>query len=64
MQKLRLNLDGLKVESFEPGSETRDRGTVRGHANTECSCAYTCGIASRGQEGYAEVPFTRYACCV
>lgn len=64
MKKLQLNLDGLTVESFEPGTETRDRGTVRGHANTECSCAYTCGIASRGQEAYAEVPLTRYACCI
>jgi hypothetical protein len=64
MRKLRLKLDGLKVESFEPGTETEERGTVRGNAATECSCAFTCGVASRGQEGYVEVPNTRYACCV
>jgi hypothetical protein len=64
MRKLRLKLDGLKVESFEPGTKTEERGTVRGNAATECSCAFTCGVASRGQEGYVEVPNTRYACCV
>jgi hypothetical protein len=64
MDKLRLNLDGLKVESFEAGAEVPGQGTVKGFAATECSCAYTCGVASRGQEGYDANPPTRYACCV
>jgi hypothetical protein len=62
MKKLHLDLDGLEVESFEAGKSTGE-GTVRGHAST-CSCQPTCGVASRGEEGYAEVPPTRYACCV
>lgn len=64
MEKLRLNPDGLKVESFEASTEVRGYGTVQGYAGTDCSKQYTCGAASRGQDGYAEVPITRYACCV
>jgi hypothetical protein len=62
MKKLQLDLDGLRVESFEAG-EVTGSGTVKGYDNT-CSQKYTCGIASRGEEGYAELPFTRYACCI
>jgi hypothetical protein len=64
MEKLRLNPDGLKVESFEATPSVRGQGTVEGFAGTECSKQNTCGIASRGQEGYDAVPFTRYACCI
>jgi hypothetical protein len=64
MKKLRLNLDRLAVESFAVGADAGGKGTVEAHQATECSCAFTCGVASRGQEGYAEVPNTRYACCV
>ena len=63
MKKLLLEVDGLKVESFEAGSSTRGRGTVR--ANDDgCSIQPTCGNPSRGEEGYAEMALTRYACCV
>ena len=61
MRKLRLNLDGLEVESFAAGGEVQGKGTVEGFAGTECSMQFTCGVASRGQEGYAEIPPTRYA---
>lgn len=64
MEKLRLNLDGLKVESFEASAGGRGQGTVEGFAGTDCSLQFTCGVASRGQEGYDAVPPTRYACCV
>lgn len=64
MEKLRLNVDGLKVESFEASAEVGAQGTVAGFAASECSCQYTCGVASRGQEGYDAYPLTRYACCV
>lgn len=66
MQKLRLNLDGLEVESFEAGgtAQGKGKGTVDGFNGTECSKQPTCGIASRGQEEYAAVPPTRYACCI
>lgn len=62
MKKLELELDGLKVETFETG-EAAGGGTVRGYDST-CSNQPTCGIASRGEEGYAEVQRTLYACCV
>jgi hypothetical protein len=64
MQKLRLNLDGLEVESFEASANAPGKGTVDGFAGAECSMQYTCGIASRGQEGYDAFPRTQYACCV
>jgi len=62
MKKLQLDLDGLTVESFEAGKASGN-GTVRGYDST-CSNQPTCGIASRGEEGYAEVQRTLYACCV
>lgn len=62
MDKLRLALDGLKVESFEAGGEQAVRGTVQG--NGSCSMQPTCGVASRGQTPYEEEAATRYVCCV
>lgn len=65
MRKLRLNLDGLTVESFEASSRVHGRGTVDGFAPpTDCSKQYTCGIASRGEEAYDLLPRTQYACCI
>jgi hypothetical protein len=65
MRKLRLNVDALRVESFEAGSNARDRGTVHGFAPpTDCSKQVTCGMASRGEEAYEIFPRTQYACCV
>jgi hypothetical protein len=63
MQKLRLDLDKLTVESFEAGKDDSLKGTAHGYQDT-CSCQPTCGVASRGQEGYDQYPRTRYACCV
>ena len=31
MKKLRLEIDELRVESFDAGAETEARGTVEGH---------------------------------
>jgi len=42
MKKLRMDLDGLKVDSFEAGKAT-GAGTVDGHDNT-CSKNPTCGM--------------------
>ncbi|HSU14766.1 hypothetical protein [Longimicrobium sp.] len=64
MNKLRLELDGLKVESFEASAERRGKGTVLGFDGSTCSNQPTCGIASRGEETYEQEVFTRYACCV
>jgi hypothetical protein len=63
MEKLRLELDGLKVESFEPDTTAAGRGTVLGH-DESCSMQRTCGAASRGEEMFEQVALTRYACCV
>ena len=63
MNKLRMDLDGLKVESFEAGATAGAVGTV--HANDgSCSMQPTCGIASRGEETYEQEAISRYACCV
>jgi len=63
MKKLVLELDGLSVESFEPGAEASVAGVVRAY-EAGCSIQPTCGNPSRGEEGYAEFAITRYACCV
>jgi hypothetical protein len=63
MEKLRLDPEALRVESFEAGRDPDLRGTAHAHQDT-CSCQPTCGIASRGQEGYEQYPRTRYACCI
>jgi hypothetical protein len=64
MNKLRLELDGLKVESFDATAGTRAKGTVVGFDGSTCSQGYTCGVASRGEETYEQEINTRYACCV
>jgi hypothetical protein len=64
MEKLRLDVDALRVESFDAGEERAVRGTAHAHQVSECSCVNTCGAASRGQETYEKYPRTWYACCV
>jgi predicted RNA-binding Zn-ribbon protein involved in translation (DUF1610 family) len=49
MKKLALNIDDLRVDSFEPAAPDAARGTVVGNgtvAGDTCapSCPYTCGI--------------------
>ncbi|HEX6751101.1 MAG TPA: hypothetical protein VF092_27675 [Longimicrobium sp.] len=64
MNKLRLDLNGLKVESFAPDAMKRGKGTVLGYDGSTCSQGFTCGVASRGEETYEFEVNTRYACCV
>jgi len=64
MNKLRLELDGLKVESFAPDAKSGRKGTVLGFDGSTCSQGFTCGVASRGEETYELEINTRYACCV
>ena len=64
MEKLRLDLNGLKVESFAPGADKRGKGTVLGYDGSTCSQGYTCGMMSRGEETFELEVITRYACCV
>lgn len=47
MEKTRLDLDTLEVESFATGlAEAEQKGTVQAHARTQepaYTCGYTCG---------------------
>lgn len=50
MKKLSLQLDDLRVDTFQTSAEGGERGTVLGHGPSvngkTCtpSCPYTCGI--------------------
>lgn len=65
MRKIRLDIDELEVESFEPGSGDAARGTVRGHGtqygSCQGSCVYTCG--GRTCEAPCVVDPTLYVTC-
>jgi len=63
MKKLLLDVDELKVESFQPGAREAGTGTVRANG-AGCSIQPTCGNPSRGEETFVEEVITRYACCV
>ena len=63
MKKLRLDVEGLKVESFAADERARAKGTVLGFGGS-CSNQPTCGIASRGEETFQLEAFTLYACCI
>jgi len=41
MRKIRLNLDALDVDTFEPGSAAATEGTVHAHAYSNLG---TCGV--------------------
>lgn len=43
VKKLKLNVEELNVTSFEIPANDEVRGTVKGHAETEAVCSYTCG---------------------
>lgn len=46
MNKIRLDLDSLTVDSFPTGEGATPRGTVNANAGTRepaHTCAYTCG---------------------
>lgn len=43
MKKIRLDVDALRVETFETDRAAADRGTVRGHDDASGqSCPYEC----------------------
>lgn len=55
MEKLKLHLDELSVESFDTSCNLKDKGTVVGEQNTNtcpgcptcaATCAYTCDDAT------------------
>jgi hypothetical protein len=44
-RKIRLNLDALRVETFETDAAERERGTVHAHdAASGQSCTYNCTL--------------------
>lgn len=49
MNKMKLNLDGLQVETFETASASPERGTVLGHWSQRGTCdgrAATCQVGT------------------
>jgi hypothetical protein len=42
MKKIRLDVDALRVETFETDRAAADRGTVRAHDASGQSCPYEC----------------------
>ncbi|HEX6751099.1 MAG TPA: hypothetical protein VF092_27665 [Longimicrobium sp.] len=64
MDKLRLEMERLRVETFAPDAKTGGKGTVLGYDDSTCSAQPTCGIASRGEETYELEGPSRYVCCV
>lgn len=65
MKKLRLNLDALAVESFDPsGDEVAQPGTVRGHAlNSDMCPEGTGGTGSTDVTGCGSCAATACATC-
>jgi hypothetical protein len=63
MEKLRLELDELRVETFEPRADAGGEGTVAAFEEG-CSMQPTCGVASRGEETFQLLAASRYVCCV
>jgi hypothetical protein len=64
MKKLRMELEELKVESFEASAAPVRMGTVAAFEEESCSMKPTCGVASRGEETFEMLPASRYVCCV
>lgn len=66
-RKLRLEVEGLRVESFGTDAGEGPRGTVRAQSYTEPgypSCALTCGASPPGPTTLClRGPDTLAACC-
>ncbi|MBV9107854.1 MAG: hypothetical protein JO306_00430 [Gemmatimonadetes bacterium] len=63
MEKMRLNPDRLKVDTFEPKPGAHNVGLAV-EIGAGCSVQPTCGNPSRGEQTYEQEVLTRYACCV
>ncbi|HEX8907317.1 MAG TPA: hypothetical protein VF771_20865 [Longimicrobiaceae bacterium] len=62
MRKLKLNLEALQVDSFEPDSAPSAKpGTVRGR-EVDCSAYDTCWCPTGEARCTATVPLTDYSC--
>lgn len=72
MKKLALDMDALRVESFETADGQAARGTVAAHGGATCtypcaSCVKTCGNPPACSEDVCRdgvVAITLNACCV
>ena len=42
MKKIRLDVDALRVTSFEAGARPAETGTVHGHATKPATCGISC----------------------
>jgi hypothetical protein len=70
MRKIKLNIDALKVDSFETRPAEDGRGTVRGngrgavtqYGSCQGSCVHTCGGPTC--EAPCQVDPTMYVTCV
>lgn len=49
MQKIKLDLDHLAVESFETAGQPEGRGTVQGHATNGQACASAVDACPSGR---------------
>ncbi|MDB4952049.1 MAG: hypothetical protein JWM27_4698 [Gemmatimonadetes bacterium] len=71
MKKLKMDLDGLQVQSFETDSKGEERGTVRGFDSTTggpfgcqdaCMSSFYCGTASGCDTGELACQQTEVSC--
>ena len=46
MRKMRLELDGLKVESFSTAKDGEIRGTVQAHSAVPCTVYDSCDVTA------------------
>jgi hypothetical protein len=69
MKKMTLDVDALRVESFEMVAARGGRGTVRAHdsgctAPPDGTCVDTCGNRPQCTDVDGTAMCTLYACCV
>jgi hypothetical protein len=69
MKKLRLDVEGLAVDSFPTAESVREGGTVQGlevptppYATCNAVCTYTCTTGASYLEAYCPPPSTRTGC--
>ncbi len=61
-KKLRLDVDGLAVETFDTEQPAEEgRGTVKAQGAGPCTCALTCACRT-AKYWCAELAFTVYSC--
>ena len=67
MKKLKLDLDALEIDTFEPAPLDEAEGTVHGEQfgfTGWLTCRYSCGFSCRGTCGAVSCFFTCQVSCV